>query len=80
MVTITERPTRNVVNRRYFPSKGIASEVEGMISDMRRKNIVCERRIEIQRATFSPKIYCPYHFVYIYHALYLCILPESAGK
>jgi hypothetical protein len=31
------------------------TEVEGMISDMRRKNIVCERRIEIQSAIFSPE-------------------------
>lgn len=39
----------------YFPSRGIARDVEGIISDMRRKNIVCERSIDIHKAIFSPE-------------------------
>jgi len=55
VVTITERPTRKVVNRRYFPKRGMARDVEGIISDMRRKNMVCDRRIEMHKAIFSPE-------------------------
>ena len=55
MVMRTERPTRNMVNRRYLPSKGTASDVDGMISDISRKNIVCDNRMDIHRAIFSPE-------------------------
>ena len=40
MVTITLNPTRSIVKSRYFPSSGMAKEVEGMISEIKRKNIV----------------------------------------
>jgi hypothetical protein len=53
VVPNTERPTRKVVKSRYLPNNGMAREVEGIISDMRRKNIVCERRIVMQSAIFS---------------------------
>ena len=55
MVMRTDKPTRNMVNRRYLPSSGTASDVDGMISEMRRKNMVCDRRMLMQRATFSPE-------------------------
>jgi hypothetical protein len=43
------------VKSRYLPSRGRASDVDGMISDMSRKNMVWERRIEMQSAIFSPE-------------------------
>jgi hypothetical protein len=55
MVMRTERPTRNMVKSKYLPSKGTASDVDGMISEMSKKNMVCDRRMEMQRATFSPE-------------------------
>lgn len=55
MVITTDRPTSNIVNSKYFPSKGNARDVEGMISDISKKNIVCDRRIEILNAIFSPE-------------------------
>lgn len=55
MVITTDSPTRIMVNSRYLPSSGKANDVDGIISDMRRKNIVWERRIEMQSAIFSPE-------------------------
>lgn len=55
IVITTDNPTNNIVNSRYFPSNGKAREVDGIISDIRRKNIVCERRMEILNAIFSPE-------------------------
>lgn len=55
MVTTTLRPTRTIVKRRYFPSNGSANEVDGIISDIKRKNMVCDRRMLMQRAIFSPE-------------------------
>lgn len=55
MVITTERPTNIIVNKRYFPRRGSAKEVEGMISDMSKKNIVCDKSIEIHSAIFSPE-------------------------
>lgn len=43
------------MNKRYLPSKGNAKDVEGMISDISKKNMVCDRRIEMQSAIFSPE-------------------------
>lgn len=55
MVITTDRPTRIMVKRRYFPNRGKAKDVEGMISEMSKKNIVCDKRIEIHKAIFSPE-------------------------
>lgn len=44
-----------IVKRRYFPSKGKANEVDGIISEISRKNIVCDSKILMQRAIFSPE-------------------------
>lgn len=44
-----------MVKRRYFPSNGSANDVEGMISDINKKNMVCERRMLMHSATFSPE-------------------------
>lgn len=55
MVMRTERPTRNMVKSRYLPSNGTANEVDGMISEMSKKNMVCDRRMLMHSATFSPE-------------------------
>jgi hypothetical protein len=44
-----------MVKRRYLPKRGMAKEVDGMISDIRRKNMVCDSKVVMQRATFSPE-------------------------
>lgn len=55
IVITTERPTRIIVKSKYLPNNGSASDVDGMISDIKRKNIVCDRRMLMQRAIFSPE-------------------------
>ena len=55
MVIRTDSPTRHMVKRRYLPKRGMAKEVDGMISDIRRKNMVCDSKVVMQRATFSPE-------------------------
>jgi hypothetical protein len=55
IVMTTDKATKTIVNKMYFPSNGRASEVDGMISDIRRKNMVWERRMLMQRAIFSPE-------------------------
>lgn len=55
MVMTTLRPTSIMVKSRYLPSSGNANEVDGMISEMSRKNMVWERRILMQSAIFSPE-------------------------
>lgn len=47
--------TSIIVKRRYFPSKGTARDVGGIISASKRKNTVRERRIETVNVTFSPE-------------------------
>jgi len=41
-----DKVTKIMVNNRYFPSKGIANDVGGIISAKSKKNTVNERRIE----------------------------------
>jgi len=41
-----DRVTRIMVNNKYFPSRGIASDVGGIISAKSKKNTVKERRME----------------------------------
>jgi hypothetical protein len=55
IVTTTLNPTSTIVKRRYFPNNGSAKEVDGIISDISKKNIVCDSKMLIQRATFSPE-------------------------
>lgn len=55
IVITTERPTRTIVNKMYFPRRGNARDVEGMISDISKKNIVWERRMLMHNAIFSPE-------------------------
>lgn len=52
---MTEKATSTIVNKMYLPSRGNAREVDGIISDIRRKNMVWESKILIQRAIFSPE-------------------------
>lgn len=55
IVITTESPTKTIVKSMYFPNKGSAKDVDGIISEMSKKNIVCESRIFMQRAIFSPE-------------------------
>lgn len=55
MVTTTDSPTSIMVKRRYLPSNGSARDVDGMISDISKKNIVCDSKMLMQSATFSPE-------------------------
>jgi len=41
-----DKVTKIMVNNRYFPSKGIANDVGGIISAKSKKNTVNERRME----------------------------------
>ena len=50
-VTQIDRVTKTIVKRRYFPSKGTANDVGGMISASSRKNTVNDSKIEMQRVT-----------------------------
>lgn len=43
------------MNNKYFPSSGNASDVDGIISDINKKNIVCDSKILIHNAIFSPE-------------------------
>ena len=52
-VTIMDNETNIMVNSRYFPSKGTAREVGGIISANSRKNTVRESKMEIQRVTWN---------------------------
>lgn len=51
----TDKATRTIVNRIYLPSNGKAKEVDGIISDISKKNIVCDNNILIHKAIFSPE-------------------------
>jgi hypothetical protein len=46
-----DKVTRTIVKRRYFPSRGTARDVGGMISANSKKNTVNDRRIEMHRVT-----------------------------
>jgi hypothetical protein len=50
-----DKVTRTIVKSKYFPRRGTAKEVGGMISANSRKNTVRERRMEMQSVTFSPE-------------------------
>ena len=50
-VTIIDRETNIIVKSKYFPNKGTAKDVGGMISANSKKNTVNDRRIEIHNVT-----------------------------
>ena len=50
-----DRLKLTIVKSRYFPRRGTASDVGGIISANSRKNTVSETRIEMLRVTFSPQ-------------------------
>lgn len=54
-VTNIDKVTSIIVNKRYFPKRGTAKEVGGMISARSRKKTVSERRMDTVRVTFSPE-------------------------
>lgn len=54
-MTKIDRVTSIIVNKRYFPRSGTASDVGGIISASRRKNTVNDRRIDTVNVTFSPE-------------------------
>lgn len=51
IVTQTENVTRIIVNNRYFPRRGTAKDVGGMISANKRKNTPNESMIEMLNDT-----------------------------
>lgn len=55
MVMTTENATITMVKRMYFPRSGSAKDVDGMISDINKKNMVCDSKILIHKAIFSPE-------------------------
>lgn len=52
-VTQIDNVTSVIVNKRYFPSKGTASDVGGMISANNKKNTVNDTRMELHKVTFT---------------------------
>lgn len=54
-VTHIDDVTKIIVNSKYFPNKGTANDVGGMISANSKKNTVRESKIETQSVTFSPE-------------------------
>ena len=54
-VVQTDSDTSIIVNRRYFPSRGMANEVGGIISASNKKNTVSDTRIEIHSVTWNKK-------------------------
>ena len=55
-VTQIDSVTKIMVNRRYFPSNGTASDVGGIISASSKKNTVRDRRMDMQRVTCKNKM------------------------
>lgn len=54
-MTRTERLTSDIEKRRYLPRSGTARDVDGMYSRTRRRNIVCDRMMEMTSTIFSPE-------------------------
>lgn len=50
-VVQTDNDTNVIVNSRYLPSNGIASEVGGIISAKSKKNTVNDTKIEMHKVT-----------------------------
>ena len=50
-VTVIDNVTNIIVKRRYFPSRGTARDVGGIISANSRKKTVSDRRMLMQRVT-----------------------------
>lgn len=63
MITVTQTlsDTRIIVNSRYLPSSGIASDVGGMISARPRKNTVRDTRIEMQSDIYRREVLFEFH-------------------
>ena len=73
-----ENVTSSIVKRRYFPSRGTAREVGGMISASRRKNTVSESRMLIQRVTWSDTLRVM--LTLLSSEENITFSPESAGR
>ena len=52
-MTQMDRVTRIMVNKRYFPNRGTARDVGGMISASSRKKTVSDSKIEMHRVTWK---------------------------
>ena len=50
-MTIIDNETNIIVNNKYFPSRGTAKDVGGIISASSKKNTVNDRRIEMDKDT-----------------------------
>lgn len=51
----TLKPTSTMVKSKYFPNNGNANDVDGIISEISKKNIVCDNKMLMHSATFSPE-------------------------
>ena len=56
-VTIIDNETNIIVNNKYFPSRGTAKDVGGIISASSKKNTVNESRMEIHKVTWKKKVW-----------------------
>jgi hypothetical protein len=54
MVATIDSVTAVMVNKRYFPIKGITIDVGGIISASNKKKTVKDRSMDIQSVIFSP--------------------------
>lgn len=59
--------TSIMVNSRYFPKSGIASDVGGIISASNRKNTVSDTKIEMLNDIYGGNISLPEMYVYNAH-------------
>lgn len=70
-----------MVNSKYFPKSGIASDVGGIISANSKKNTVNERRMEEHNDTCKNSIFIQ---IYVINMLLVFIIltfsPESLGR
>lgn len=65
-----DKVTKIMVNSKYFPKSGIASDVGGIISANSKKNTVNERRMEEHNDTYKNSIFYSINtFSFIYYSL-----------
>ena len=53
-VTMMDRVTKTMMNRRYSPMSGMTLEEDGMISSITRRKTGRETRTEVDKESFSP--------------------------
>lgn len=56
MTDLPDKVTRTMVKMRYLPSKGMARDVDGMISIRTKKKKINDSRMEMDKVTWKHKI------------------------